>query len=105
MNTRFLAFLLLLSALMAACGNGQQTGEGGSNFTDEQAKAQDEAFGKMMAVHDEAMPKLDDMNRAARGLKPYMDSLDDKTVKEEINLALKNMETAEDHMMEWMMAS
>ncbi len=96
--------LLLLSLLAYACGGGQKAAEGG-NFTEEQIKAQDEAFGRMMAVHDEVMPKLDDMNRVGRQLKPYLDSLDDKTVMEEINLALQKLETAEDGMMEWMMAS
>ena len=105
MSTRLFSFLLALSIFVSACGNSQKPAADSNNFTEEQLKAQEEAFQKMMSIHDEVMPKLDDINRVGRNLKPYLDSLEDKSVKEEINLALKNMETAEDHMMEWMMAS
>lgn len=56
----------------------------------------------MMDVHDVAMEKIIEMNRTARSLKPYLDSLDDKRQFETINLAITRLETADEAMMQWM---
>ena len=103
MQTRILALSLALMLLAAACSNGGQSSQGEEEkFTTEQQTAQQAAFQKMMAVHDVAMEKIIEMNRLARSLKPYLDSLDDKRQLEEVNLAITRLETADEAMMQWM---
>ncbi|HMQ46169.1 MAG TPA: hypothetical protein PKA00_07005 [Saprospiraceae bacterium] len=88
--------ILLMATLISAC----------AKFSEQQIQEQEDAWDQMMVVHDEVMPKLGDMNQISRALNPYLDEgiLEDKALKEEINLILKNLETAEDGMMEWMAA-
>lgn len=98
-----LTLSLALMLLAAACGNGGQSSQAEEEkFTTEQQTAQQTAFQKMMAVHDVAMEKIIEMNRLARSLKPYLDSLDDKRQLEEVNLAITRLETADEAMMQWM---
>ena len=98
-----LTLSLALMLLAAACSNGGQSSQAEEEkFTTEQQTAQQAAFQKMMAVHDVAMEKIIEMNRLARSLKPYLDSLDDKRQLEEVNLAITRLETADEAMMQWM---
>lgn len=93
MSTRFFT-LVLLALSFSTC----------AKFSEQQIQEQENAWDQMMVVHDEVMPKLGDMNQISRALKPYLDEgiLEDKALKEAINLILKSLETAEDGMMEWM---
>ena len=98
-----LTLSLALMLLAAACSNGGQSSQAEEEkFTTEQQTAQQAAFQKMMAVHDVAMEKIIEMNRLARSLKPYLDSLDDKRQLEEVNLAITRLETTDEAMMQWM---
>ena len=91
MHTRTFILIISLALLGVSCGN-QQT-------------AQQEAFRKMMDVHDVAMEKIVEMNRLARTLKPYRDSLEDQALLDEINLAIERLEGADEAMMQWMATS
>ncbi|MCO6487873.1 MAG: hypothetical protein J5I98_05615 [Phaeodactylibacter sp.] len=96
-------FFLSLALLAAACTGGGQPSRGEEEkFTAEQQAAQQQAFQKMMDAHDVAMEKIIEMNRVARSLKPYLDSLDDKRKLEEVNIAITRLETADEAMMQWM---
>lgn len=100
MHTRIFFLSFILALLVAACG-GQTKGE----LTDEQKSEQDKAYQQMMDVHDEAMAKIAEMNRTARDLKPYRDSLESEAQIEEVNLAIERLEGAEEAMMQWMASS
>ncbi len=102
MHTRFSIFALAFALFATACGSGSQNRGEEEKFTQEQMAAQQQAFDKMMAVHDVAMEKIIEMNRVARSLKPYLNSLEDKRLLEETNLAINRLEAADEAMMQWM---
>jgi len=86
-----------LALLIAACGGQPQ-----EKFSAEEQTVQQEGFQSMMDIHDVAMEKMIEMNRVARSLKPYLDSLNDKRQLEEISLAITRLENADEAMMQWM---
>ena len=95
---------LMIIGLGAACnGNTEKTGDAQNTDTAAQ-QAEEEAWSKMMEIHDAVMPKMADINRITRKLKPYMEEgvLEDKTLLEEVNLAIKRLHTADEGMMSWM---
>ncbi len=105
MKNYFSFVLLLLSLLLLNCGGQQQQAEQeDSRFTAEELQAQETAFQKMMAVHDEVMPLTIEMNKVAMNIKPYLesDSLQDAQIREEASTAVQEIESADDAMMEWM---
>ena len=102
LRNRIIFLSLSLALLSTACGGNGQTQEKEEKFTAEQQSDQQAAFQRMMDVHDVAMEKIIEMNRTARSLKPYLDSLDDKRQFETINLAITRLETADEAMMQWM---
>ena len=93
---------ITLALFTTACGSEGQPQGKEEKFTTEQQATQQEAFKKMMDEHDVAMEKIIEMNRLARSLKPYLDSLDDKRQLEAVNLAITRLETADEAMMQWM---
>ena len=102
MSMRIYFLSLTLALFIAACGGESQSQGKEEKFTTEQQTTQQEAFKKMMDEHDVAMEKIIEMNRLARSLKPYLDSLDDKRQLEAVNLAITRLETADEAMMQWM---
>ena len=95
---------LMIIGLGAACnGNTEKTGDAQNTDTTAQ-QAEEKVWGEMMEIHDAVMPKMADINRITRELKPYIEegALEDKTLLEEVNLAIKRLETADEGMMDWM---
>ena len=105
MKIQLMALLaLMIIGLGAACNsNTEKTGDAQNTDTAAQ-QAEEKVWSEMMEIHDAVMPKMADMNRISRELKPYMEegALEDKTLLEEVNLALKQLETADEGMMDWM---
>ena len=90
MKAKHIFMMLFLAIAVSACNDTE--------------KLEKEAWAEVMKVHDEVMPKMADMNKISRSLKPYLEegALEDKSLMEEVNLAIKNLETADDAMMDWM---
>jgi len=63
-----------------------------------------EAFQKMMAVHDEIMPKMGEINRLSRELKALEAAIDtsNRELMGEIDGAIRALEKADQGMMAWM---
>jgi uncharacterized protein YukE len=96
---RNLILLLALAGTIFGIGCGGSNQDAGSASPVEQ---QEEAWAKMMEVHDAVMPKMAEMNRASRELKALAEGLEDKTQLELINNAVENLEAASEGMMAWM---
>ena len=57
---------------------------------------------EVIAIHDEVMPKLGELNKDRRNLQDLLKSTEDESVKTEILSAITALEKADDGMMEWM---
>jgi hypothetical protein len=75
-----------------------------SACTDKNQSTEAAAFQEMMAIHDEVMPKMGDINRLSRQLKK-METVVDSTNRQllgQIDLAIRALEKADQGMMAWM---
>lgn len=57
---------------------------------------------EVMAVHDEVMPKLGELNKDRKKLQTILKSSKDKAVRAELLTAIAALEKADDGMMDWM---
>ena len=57
---------------------------------------------EVIAIHDEVMPKLGELNKDRRNLQDLLKSTEDESVKTEILSAITALEKADDGMMEWL---
>lgn len=57
---------------------------------------------KVMEVHDEVMPKLGKLNKLRSGLSKSLPSITDQNLKKTVLETIKNLEDADDGMMDWM---
>ncbi len=57
---------------------------------------------QVMAVHDEVMPKLGELNKDRKELQKILKNVTDEAVKSELLLAITALEKADDGMMDWM---
>lgn len=82
--------ILLLAFSIASCKN-------------QKAKVEEtDITAEVMAVHDEVMPKIGNINKASRALKKLMDEADNTVDQKKILFCLKDLNEAEEGMMEWM---
>ncbi len=97
--------LWMFSLSITACSGGGHTAENNETAEDTATSAQmeeEQAWEKMMAIHDEVMPKMAEINRVGRELKAFAETINQKSQLEQINLAIKNLENASEGMMAWM---
>lgn len=57
---------------------------------------------EVMAVHDEVMPKLGELNKDRKSLQTILKTTTDDTKKAELLTAISALEKADDGMMDWM---
>jgi hypothetical protein len=102
MKAKHILITLLMATAVLACNTGSSNQQ--ENTKQDTEKLQQEAWAAMMKVHDEVMPKMADINRISRSLKPFLEEgkLADKTLLEKVNLAIKKLNTADEAMMDWM---
>lgn len=57
-----------------------------------------------MAVHDEVMPKMSEINRLSRSLRDYKENQEtiDPQAEQRIDAAIQELSTAEERMWDWM---
>lgn len=98
MKTFFLSGVIALLAF--ACGGNASD----QNQQEDPAALEKQMWEEVMAVHDEVMPKMSEINRLSRGLREYQENQEaiDPQLEERINAALQDLSTAEESMWDWM---
>lgn len=101
MKMRIFISLALLGLITSACGGAGQSGQE-SNDSAQDSSA--EQWEDIMAVHDEVMPKMSDMNRISRELREYAEQHPDMPAerREKIESTVRELSEAEEGMWEWM---
>jgi hypothetical protein len=103
---KLLLYLLLISILLffVHCSSkSEHTAHDHSN-TVTAAKPNDTLYDEVMKIHDEVMPKMNDIYKLKEALKKQM--ADSPTMidsrRKEIEAKITNLETAGENMMQWM---
>lgn len=106
------AFILIASITFTACGNQSgnrtaalaETGTDDSKFSEEQLTTQQQTWDKVMAIHDEVMPKMGTMHQLTKSLKTQWESNEslDAATKDDISIAIQELESADEGMWDWM---
>lgn len=94
MKTTVFSLFFAIACLTIACNN---------NSANQQTEEQ-QAWDAVMAVHDEVMPKMSDINRMSDDLRARANALDSTQMATKQNLmdAAQALERADEGMMSWM---
>lgn len=96
------ALKLLFLALIAVSGCGKSTSES-SGSADSLANESKALYGRAMDIHDEVMPKMDDLYRLKSQLKDTLGSASlTPEVKADFEGRIHLIDSAEKSMMDWM---
>ncbi len=101
------AILLTLLVLVSGCNKqGSNEGEEATELTpEERAKQQQiELFDEVMAIHDEVMPKMQDIYNLKVNIRGRLDSIPDLSEDAQADLRnhLAELDSADEAMMNWM---
>ena len=102
MKQSYIAFLLVL--ILAACGNkgnhkGHDEGEDASTGNPNEA-----LYDEVMDIHDDVMPKMEDLYKLKQNLQTKLDSASDiaSEKKEELKKRIAHLDSVSNLMMDWM---
>ena len=97
-------YWLVLSAglLLGACNGAPRENQSGG--TEETSAQEEQRWEEMMAIHDEVMPKMSQLNRLGRQLREYAEQTEglDAAVSQRIENTVQQLELAEEGMWTWM---
>ena len=91
LTSRWMLFLGLFSLLLTQCKEGPKTSP--------EAEASGTQMEEVMAVHDEVMPKMNEISKLVAELKPMADSTE---AGAPYLKAMKDLQAAHTSMMDWM---
>lgn len=100
--------ILLLSSILAfwSCGNKSSEHEHGHDHDghDVEVSGNQELYNKVMEIHDEVMPKMDDIRRYKSKLKDSVENTKTLTPEQraQLNALYAKLDSAGDGMMVWM---
>lgn len=101
--------LFIIILLISACGKSnseQQEMEVVQDDIPEEVKIEKALYDEVMNVHDEMMPKMENMMSIKGKLKEKVDLLKEEAIQgalvEELESAISSLETADEAMMKWM---
>ncbi len=89
--------------VLAACGKGGEHQHSNSDSSTDDSPNQ-ALYDQVMDVHDEVMPKMDDMMKLKRELQDKIANSPDMVVerKEQLEKVIANLDSASNAMMNWM---
>jgi hypothetical protein len=93
-------FVFTIALLAAGCGKSTSDDQAGEvAVTDE-----DELYQKVMAIHDEVMPKMNDIHKLKKQLEEEIKNSPDlvEERKQQIESRIKQLNEANENMMQWM---
>jgi exonuclease VII large subunit len=93
-------FVFTIALLAAGCGKPTSDDQAGEvAVTDE-----DELYQKVMAIHDEVMPKMNDIHKLKKQLEEEIKNSPDlvEERKQQIESRIKQLNEANENMMQWM---
>lgn len=96
-----LFFALLLSACAKPAGHSEADHDSGSTDGDNPNEA---LYNQVMDVHDEVMPKMDDIYKLKKDLQEQIANTHDMVVerKQQLERVISNLDSANNAMMDWM---
>jgi hypothetical protein len=100
-NLKTLWFLALL--LLVACGKGTDHDQANHDGTSDESPNQ-ALYDQVMDVHDEVMPKMDEIMKLKRSLQDQIANSPDLVLerKEQLERVIANLDSANNAMMNWM---
>lgn len=101
---RIIALLLSSALLIGACAP-QKKDQSSTKVEEKGLDSVEQYFKEVMAIHDEVMPKMGEINRLKRTIKRALEedqSALEATTAEKMKTALIQLEAADSLMMEWM---
>lgn len=93
-------FVFSIALLFAGCGKSNQDEQGEEVVASEE----DELYDKVMAIHDEVMPKMNDIHKLKKQLEEEIKNSPDlvEERKQQIESRIKQLDEASESMMQWM---
>ncbi|MFP4090031.1 MAG: hypothetical protein ACLFUB_08635 [Cyclobacteriaceae bacterium] len=100
------AFLIFLAACQEPATDKNSASATEESLSPEEAQ-EDSLFKEMMSIHDEVMPKMDNIMRLKRSLRQKIDSLQQTQTQtniptDSLQQLVQDLEEADDAMMNWM---
>jgi hypothetical protein len=104
MKSTHLVLLLSVLALATACQKSESTHANGHSEHQEGEGGNQKLYEEVMAVHDEVMPKMNDIYKLKEGLKKQIAETPDMAAakKKEMESVIIQLDSASESMMVWM---
>jgi len=104
MKNLLLLLLLAMFSLVSCTKSGDHSGMNHDSDQTQEEGPNQALYNQMMDVHDEVMPKLDDLERLKRELKEDIANSPDMVIerKQELEAIISNLDSASSAMMNWM---
>jgi len=99
-----LLFLLAMFSMMSCTKSGDHSGMHHDTDQAQEEGPNQALYNQMMDVHDEVMPKMDDIMRLKRVLQEEIADTPDMVIerKQELEAIISNLDSASNAMMDWM---
>ena len=100
MSIKNVSLAVAVAILVVSCGGSPSE----QNQQENPTALEEQRWEELMAVHDEVMPKMSEINRLSRSLREYKENQEaiDPQVEQRIDAALEDLSTAEEKMWDWM---
>src|SRR5687768_5273122 len=104
MKSTYLVLFLSVLALASACKKSESTHANGHSEHQESEGGNQKLYEEVMAVHDEVMPKMNDIYKLKEGLKKQIADTPDMAAakKQEMESVIIQLDSASESMMVWM---